>query len=149
MQHVFKTISSLLNSPILKWGAKLQQVTPKSCASFWASRRLMWSSQSLRSPWVQPVTKTWEQGEKLQATMLASLAVAHLWEKIIRAVCLKDKEGLLWKCLTLYNSVEMRGLIRETGLNKSSDKKEAFIFLENKYTLSAFKLTWNEYVFLY
>lgn len=35
-------------------------------------------SQSLMSPWVQPLTNIWLQGEKQQATTLASLAGLHL-----------------------------------------------------------------------
>lgn len=35
-------------------------------------------SQSLMSPWVQPLTNIWLQGEKQQATTLASLTALQL-----------------------------------------------------------------------
>lgn len=35
-------------------------------------------SQSLMSPWVQPLTNIWLQGEKQQATTLASLTTLQL-----------------------------------------------------------------------
>lgn len=64
--------------PTLKVGAKLQQVTPRSWAFFSASRSLKSASQSLMSPCVQPLTNIWLQGEKQQATTLASLTELHL-----------------------------------------------------------------------
>lgn len=77
------TLYKTEHPPILNWGAKLQQVTPRSWASFSACRRLTSVSQSLRSPRVQPVTNIWPQGEKQQATTLASLTSLHLFTTML------------------------------------------------------------------
>lgn len=53
-------------------------------------------SQSLMSPWVQPLTNIWLQGEKQQATTLASLAVLQLKttkQGLFRIMAHKSEEG--------------------------------------------------------